>query len=587
MLKKYRMAGLFLVGLLLMAMAGYFPVQAETSTRPEVRALWVDAFHDGVKTPNQVDQLIKNARTANLNTLIVQVRRRGDAYYNQSIEPRTEDPGLAPGFDALQYLIDQAHTYGLEVHAWLNGLVAWNSATPPKAPNHVWNLHGPRAAEGEDWVSYYRTGSGSGWSDTLRSSYYLDPGHPDVVDYTVAVHLEVVKNYDIDGLHLDYTRYAGLGWGYNPTSLARYHAFYGTSGLPSPDDPRWALWKRAQTANLVRKIYLKAIALKPDLKVSSSVIAWGNGPVFEGDWERSRPYVEGAQDWRSWLEEGFIDTIMPMNYNYEWNAAHQRRYNQWIEWQKDHQYGRQIVIGPGIYMQYFEQSLEQIRRAQSPSALGNYAAGVSLYAYRSTNLYSCDDYVSSGASRSLPRQPHVYLPESNDWFWHLLSNRGGYVDPVRRVYITTESVYPSPAAIPDMPWKSNPTTGYLMGTVVDFTGNTHDQIRVTVEGEVQTEEDTGNDEAGAVYRETVTDGHGWFGLAELPPGDYRIYIEGERFNGQTSADVRIRAGEVAEVNFGQYREKKRFDIKQKLRELIPILLSGKMGLALDPRLIRG
>lgn len=557
-----------------MTMAESFPAQTETTARPEIRAIWVDAFHDGMKTPIQVDRLIENARTAHLNTLIVQVRRRGDSYYNHSLEPRTEDPVLVPDFDALQYLIDQAHTYGLEVHAWLNGLVAWNSSTPPKDPEHVWNRHGPGASDGEDWVSYYRTASSTGWSNNLKSSYYLDPGHPDVVDYTVDVHLEVVKNYDIDGLHLDYTRYAGLGWGYNPTSLARYHALYGTSGLPTPDDPRWMRWKREQTANLVRKIYLNAIAIKPDLKVSSSVVAWGDGPAGPGDWERSRPYMEVAQDWRGWLEEGFIDIIIPMNYNYEWNAAHRERFNQWIEWQKDHQYNRQIVIGPGIYMQYFEQSLEQIRRARARSGLGNYAAGISLYAYRSTNLYSCDDYINPGASRSLPRQPHVYLPESNDWFWHLLSNGGGYVDPVRRAYIPTEAVFPEPAAVPEMPWKTNPSKGYLMGTVIDFNGKTQDQVKVTAQGPSDWVEDAGLKEG--VYRETTTDGHGWFGMAELPPGKYRIQVESEHFNGLKWAEALVRAGKVTRVEFGEARKKKWPDIKEKLRELVPFLISGGM-----------
>src|SRR5207244_2287286 len=66
---------------------------------PELRAVWVDAFHDGFKTPQQVDDLVAWARDANLNALFVQVRRRGDAYYLKSFEPRAEDPDLAPGFD--------------------------------------------------------------------------------------------------------------------------------------------------------------------------------------------------------------------------------------------------------------------------------------------------------------------------------------------------------------------------------------------------------------------------------------------------------------------------------------------------------
>ena len=281
-----RFRKLVLLGLVMFLLLVNIPVKAD-DTKPEIRALWVDAFRPGFKTPEQVDKLVEDALNANLNTLIVQVRRRGDAYYNKSIEPRTEDPELTPGFDALQYLIEKAHANRIEVHAWLNTLVAWNNEIPPQDPNHVWNLHGPKVKAEETWVSYYRVYNSAAkkWSGKLHSSFYLDPGNPQVVDYTTDIYLNVVKNYDVDGIHLDYSRYAGTGWGYNPTSVARYNARFGTSGLPEPDDPRWAAWRREQTANLMRKIYLKSIALKPNLKVSSAVITWGEGPVAEGDWE--------------------------------------------------------------------------------------------------------------------------------------------------------------------------------------------------------------------------------------------------------------------------------------------------------------
>lgn len=540
----YRISRIVLIGVMMLSMSRVFPAKASETVQPEVRALWVDAFRPGFKTPDQVDKLIEDVLNANINTLIVQVRRRGDAYYNISIEPRTEDPDLASGFDALQYLIDKAHVNQIEVHAWLNTLVAWNNDIPPQDPNHVWNLHGPRATDKETWVSYYRVYNRNkkNWSSKLYSSYYLDPGNPAVVDYTAAVYLNVVKNYDVDGIHLDYSRYAGTGWGYNPTSLARYNAQYGTSGMPEPDDQRWAEWRRVQTANLMRKIYLKSIAFKPNLKVSSAVVTWGAGPVLERDWEKSQAYTRVYQDWRGWLQEGIVDLIIPMNYYSEWNSNQQNWYNQWIEWEKDHQYGRQILIGPGIFMQYIEQSLAQIRRAQEPSVLGNMAAGVSLYAYGASNLYSCDDYKETVASRSLVRQPYRYMPETNDWFFQLLSQGGGYQDPVLDQRIETKPVFPVRANIPDMPWKSNPVKGFLMGKVFNPDGKGWDHLKVTVES-VSDSEDL------KIAREVYTDGSGWFGLAELPPGEYRVSIYKEDIIGATAQNVLIQSGRVSEVVF--------------------------------------
>lgn len=535
---------LVMLGVVILFLAGDLPVKAAATVRPEVRALWVDAFRPGFKTPEQVDKLIEDALNANLNTLIVQVRRRGDAYYNKSIEPRTEDPELAPGFDALQYIIEKAHANQIEVHAWLNTLVAWNNDLPPQDPNHVWNLHGPKVKAEETWVSYYRVYNNNTkkWSEKLYPSFYLDPGNPEVVDYTTAVYLNVVKNYDVDGIHLDYSRYAGTGWGYNPTSVARYNARFGTSGLPDPDDPRWAAWRREQTANLMRKIYLTAIALKPNLKVSSAVITWGEGPVTEGDWEKSRAYTQVYQDWRNWLEEGIIDLAIPMNYYHEWHPNQQTWYNQWIEWEKDHQYERQIVIGPGIFMQYIEQSLAQIRRALEPSSLGNKAAGVSLYAYGASNLYSSNDFKETVASRGYIRHPYRFIPETNDWFFQLLSQGGGYIDPVLNKHIETTPVFPERAPVPDMPWKSKPVKGFLMGQVSDPGGSVLDHLKVTVESVSLTE-------AQPIYREVFTDGSGWFGLAELPPGEYLVSIDQGNFIGATAQKVLIQPGRVSEVVF--------------------------------------
>src|SRR5437899_11619511 len=82
-----------------------------------VRALWVDGFHAGFRTPQEADQLVADAVAAHLNLLIVQVRRRGDSFYTHSIEPAVEDDPYRPDFDALGYLLNKAHAAGLQVHA--------------------------------------------------------------------------------------------------------------------------------------------------------------------------------------------------------------------------------------------------------------------------------------------------------------------------------------------------------------------------------------------------------------------------------------------------------------------------------------
>src|SRR6266852_9113003 len=89
---------------------------------PQYRALWVDAFHDGIKSPGQVEKLVADAHRANINALFVQVRKGGDAYFNHADEPRALDIVGSRGFDPLGYVIRLAHasTPRIEVHAWLN-----------------------------------------------------------------------------------------------------------------------------------------------------------------------------------------------------------------------------------------------------------------------------------------------------------------------------------------------------------------------------------------------------------------------------------------------------------------------------------
>ena len=95
--------------------------------------------------------------------------------------------------------------------------------------------------------------------------------------------LNLVREYDVDGLHLDYIRYPeradGQSWGYNETSIARFNARNGRTGRPPSNDPLWNQWRRDQVTALVRGIYLGALAIKPEVKISAAVIPWGDGPT--------------------------------------------------------------------------------------------------------------------------------------------------------------------------------------------------------------------------------------------------------------------------------------------------------------------
>jgi len=192
-----------IIGLATLALLlGALPLASLASEGPdeEFRAYWVDAFGEGIFDEAEVDELVAAAKAANMNAIVAQIGRPGDCFCNDAIMPRTQ-ASIAPlPYDPLQTLIDKAHAEGIEVHAWIIATAIWNSAAPPLDPDHVYNTHGPSATGYDDWVMTRYDGSRPG--DT-----YLDPGHPDAVDYIVSMYTSVVENYDVDGINFDRIRY--------------------------------------------------------------------------------------------------------------------------------------------------------------------------------------------------------------------------------------------------------------------------------------------------------------------------------------------------------------------------------------------
>src|SRR4030095_11293990 len=194
----------------------------------EFRAMWADTFHAGMRNSGETTALIAAARAANCNAVVVEIRKRGDAYYRNGLEPVATD--VAAGFDPLADLISKGHdTSGgnprIEVHAWFVTYNIWNNqATPPSQPTHPYNLHPELLSENN---------LGAKWDG---GNYQFDQGHPSVQEHTYDVIMDVLTRYDVDGIHFDYIRYSDGGssanyqpWGYNPVSVARFKAQTGAT----------------------------------------------------------------------------------------------------------------------------------------------------------------------------------------------------------------------------------------------------------------------------------------------------------------------------------------------------------------------
>ena len=530
---------LFLLTVLILATI--VPGAAQAQVRSEYRAFWVDTFNTTMRNQAEVQAVVDNAKLANANAIFAQVRRRGDAWYLNSLEPRPDFTPFEPeGFDPLQALITAAHAERIEVHAFVIVGAIWNknpnfapSATlgPPANPNHPFNLHsgydpltstivpGPN-----NWLTRTLLPDGAAGvafqGHRFGNDFWIDLGHPDASAYTVDILMHLVRNYGIDGLHLDRIRYpeisvtgqtpsTGTNIGYNAVNVSRFQARHGlpATSMPAPGDPQWMQWRRDQVTNFVRRLYLYAMAERPELRISAALIVFGNAPVSEGQWNTAaEAYWRVYQDWRAWTEEGIIDIAIPMNYKAESVASNVTMFNEWNEWTKNHQYNRAGIIGMAgtAPNNSVEGLLRQTRRALAPSSTGNAGAGVIYFSMANTNAAFSPNPLAFPAPRDTPVRTFAEFASA------LRTGRSGttqFEDPAANPV----GIFSEPAFIPDFPWKSAPTKGHLKGFARRADGTPLDTAAVMIEHAT----------TGAT-RATQTDGGGFYGGVDLTPGPYFV-----------------------------------------------------------------
>lgn len=528
----------------------------------QYRGFWVDTFNTGLSNHEHVVAVVNQARAANANAIFAQVRRRGDSWYLDSREgiaeilpppPSPPPPPAAmpiePGFDPLRDLIAEAHAAGLEVHAFVIVNAIWNrhpTLLPlPAHAQHPFNLHGWDTATGairtgrDNWLTRSLLPDGTpGAALTFQghrigAEFWMDPGHPDYAAYTVDVFTHLVRQYDIDGLHLDRIRYPELGVagqtpatgtniGYNATSVERFVQRQGLppGTVPAQNDPAWNQWRRDQVTNLVRRVYLESIAIKPQLKVSGAFIVFGGF----SSWPAAEAFWRVYQDWDAWTREGIVDVAIPMNYKREHVAAQITQYNQWNEWTKDHAYDRSTMIGQGAFNNGVEGTLRQVRRALAPSAAGNSSSGVMFFSMATTNTL-LGPTAAAAADRVVNpfALPPAFTPLRSfaDFAAGLTTGRSAdgtvlFEDPA----LNPVPVFAAPAAVPDMPWKSLPELGHLKGVIRSEAGAAVDAGDVTV---ARVEEE-GAPAAGRTAIAGRTDGSGFYGGVDLAPGTYEVTV---------------------------------------------------------------
>ncbi|HSQ87293.1 family 10 glycosylhydrolase [Romboutsia sp.] len=318
-----------------------FKLDTFANNDTEMRAAWISTVYNidwpstknnPTEQQNEYVELLDKLKSVGINTVVVQVRPKGDALYKSNINPWSEyltgTQGKDPGYDPLPFLIDEAHKRGMEFHAWFNPYRVTTSTTDLNtlAENHPARLH-------PDWVIEHKNGS--------YQALAYNPGLPEVRKHIVDSVSEVVRNYDIDGVHFDDYFYRD---GMNDDET------YNMYGNGQDKDS----WRRENVNTLLRetKASIKSINSSIEFGVSPSGI-WRNisSDPTGSDTRGNESYSSSFADTRAWIKQGLIDYVVPQLY---WTIGYSPAdYSKLVSWWSNEVKGTNVdlYIGQGIYRQ--------------------------------------------------------------------------------------------------------------------------------------------------------------------------------------------------------------------------------------------
>lgn len=318
--------------------------------KEEFRSIWIATVPGATDWPKgstteekqqRLRQIIQAHVDAKMNAIVFQAVGRGDAMYQSQRLPwnfSLEGLGVDPGWDPLQFVIDEAKKHGLEVHAWYNVFNVGNTGSraaylATSEPEHIVKAH-------PDWVNDFGT------------SIWMNPGIPEARQWAVENVMEIVENYDIDAIHFDFARYPEAF----PGDTQRYQA--NTNGFNNIAD-----WRRDNVNQFQRDAFSAVQSIKPWVKVGtspfghyqrssySSFPAEPCPPEYAGacSWGAALAYSQVFQDAVAWINEGINDYIAPQIY---WAIGPPGPHFEFLtrDWKRlARDSGKHVYIGIGAY----------------------------------------------------------------------------------------------------------------------------------------------------------------------------------------------------------------------------------------------
>ncbi|WP_242837285.1 family 10 glycosylhydrolase [Alkaliphilus transvaalensis] len=333
------------------------------------------------KSKEELIAILDNAVEMNMNAIFFQVSPEGDALYQSDIvnwsRYLTGTFGKDPGFDPLAFVIEEAHKRNLELHAWFNPYrISMNTSDATKASLNIDK-------------SVYK--DHPQWVRTAMSRFVVDPGIPEARKWVVDRVMEVVKNYDIDGIHFDdYFYYESTN---NELQDDETYKKYNSGQFSNKAD-----WRRNNTYLLIKELSNKISATKPWVKFGISPTAvWGNqrdGHSNGTNTSAGQPnYDRSYADTKKWIEEEIIDYIAPQIYFTFGNTR--VPYGEVADWWSRVVKGKNVhlYIGQALYKvnsdadPYFNgsSSVEEFERQLKFNILNSEIKGSIMFRYQNFN----------------------------------------------------------------------------------------------------------------------------------------------------------------------------------------------------------
>ena len=361
-----------------------------TAQTQEVRALWV--VRTTLTSPDGVTAMVSSAKASGFNTLVVQVRGRADAYYQHGLEPRPPALIKQATFDPLAMTIARAHDAGMRVHAWVNINLVSGAVELPASRDHIVYRH-PEWLMVPKALAHELSGIDSSRPEYLEQiaryvrgqpesleGIYMSPIPPESAKYTIEVVRDIVRRYDLDGVHLDYVRYPSADFDYSRASLLEFRKdvvrdltpaeqrTYDARMAASPTfyaemfPERWRGFRMSRLSTLVAQLRTTIKTARPAAIVSAAVVP-----------DSAAAATHRLQNWRDWLTQGLLDVVCPMAYTTDPNV-----FATQIAAARDLAGSRSLWAGIGAYRMLPAQVVAAVNTARRERA-----DGVILFSYDS------------------------------------------------------------------------------------------------------------------------------------------------------------------------------------------------------------